>query len=335
MLEGKNPTVTKANIRHRNGRTNIWIEKSMSNKTPHERPREERFVARSYLVVPASDAHMVQKALASDSDQVVIDLEDAVAIAAKDEARRSLSDTLAAAAPGRVLVRVNAPGTPWCHLDISACAKLPAVHSIVVPKVSNAGDLAFVDRLISGIEAGGVRTTQLEVHALIETAEGLVNLNDIVNATPRLTAIVLGYADLAASLGLPQIPSTLASELWMSVQQRIVETARSAGIAPVTGPYLGVDDGSDFVDSITRTATVGFDGAWVIHPRQVDEVNVQFSPAPAQLERAKAIIEALAEAELTGRGAAALDGQMLDEAVALGARRLLSRARTTDAGVTV
>jgi citrate lyase subunit beta/citryl-CoA lyase len=282
--------------------------------------------ARSYLVVPGSDAHKVAKALASSADRVVIDLEDAVVSSAKDAARDSIAKLLGAIDPGRVLVRVNAPRSPWCHLDVIACASLDAVLGVVVPKVSNSGDLQFVDRLVAGAEAKRARPVGLEVHALIENAEGLANLADIVTASDLLTAITIGYADLAVSLGYLRPPRSLADRVWAPAQQAVVQSARAAGIAPINGPYLWVDDDLDYREGVAHAAGSGFDGTWVIHPRQIDFANTEFTPNLEQVGRALAVLAALVEAEYRGNGAASLDGQMLDEALALNARRILARA---------
>ena len=160
---------------------------------------------RSCLSVPGSSAAMLAKAPLRGADEVIIDLEDAVAASAKDEAR----DTVVAALREpqwegvSTSVRVNAPRTPWCHSDIVAMASAErGPGSIIVPKVESRGDLEFVDRLLDGAEAAAqTGRAPLRVQALIETAAGVARLDEIAGASPRLDALILGYADLSASLG--------------------------------------------------------------------------------------------------------------------------------------
>lgn len=284
---------------------------------------------RSVLSVPASDAHKSAKALASGADEVVLDLEDAVVAGEKDAARELLCRTLLAQpdrAAGRTSVRVNPPGSPWCHLDLAALAALPsAPASVVVPKVESAGDLAFVDRLLDGVEARCGRQVPLRVQALVESAAGLARVQEIAHASPRLEALVLGYADLAASLGMAGDPAT-RSELWLPAQSAVLVAARSAGLAAVDGPHLGVDVDDALRAAAARARDLGFDGKWAIHPRQLEHLNAVFTPTEPELAHARAVLDALDRGRDAGAGAVLLDGQMLDEAVAVAARRLLARS---------
>jgi len=278
---------------------------------------------RSCLSVPASSARMLAKAEGLSADEVVIDLEDAVAIAAKDEARTAAVDALVRWRGPGVAVRVNAPGTPWCHLDIAALAgQGELLRSLVVPKVESAGDLAFVDRLLDGVEAASGRARQLRLQALIETPAGLARVDEIAAASARLESLILGYADLGASLGG-------ARELddWLPAQHAVVVAARANGLQAIDGPHLGVADDERLRAAARRARDLGFDGKWVIHPAQIEAVNELFLPSEAELEHARAVIAALEAAEREGgRGAVALDGQMLDEAVRAAALRVLARA---------
>lgn len=286
---------------------------------------------RSVLSVPASDGRKMAKALGSDADQVVLDLEDAVEPGSKDRARELLVATLQALPDeqaARVTVRINPARSPWCHLDVAALAGLPVLPgSVVLPKVEGPGDLAFLDRLLDGVEAGAGRRCRIGVQALIETAAGLANLGETVRAGERLEALVLGYADLAASLGAAAVSGqTLA--LWLPVQSAVLVAARAAGVAAVDGPYLGVHVDAGFTAAAGRARDLGFDGKWAIHPRQVPALNEVFTPTPAQVEHARSVLDTLERGAREGAaGAVLLDGQMLDEAVAVGARRVLLQAR--------
>jgi citrate lyase subunit beta/citryl-CoA lyase len=272
---------------------------------------------------------MLAKAPTRGADEIVIDLEDAVAVSAKDEAR----DTVIAALADDVWqgvscsVRVNAPRTPWCHADIGALAssdRRPA--SIVVPKVESAGDLAFVERLLDGIEAAHPGGAPMRVQALIETAKGVSNVQEIAAASPRLDALILGYADLSASIGRAA-GAAAPLDSWLAIQDQILLAARANDIAAIDGPYLGIAVDEGFTAAAERARDMGFDGKWAIHPAQVPALNALFTPTGEEVDRARAVIAALEEAERTGgAGAVALDGQMLDEAVRVAALRVLARA---------
>jgi citrate lyase subunit beta / citryl-CoA lyase len=279
---------------------------------------------------------MLGKAPGLGADELIVDLEDAVAASAKDDARALVAERLASPewAGVAVSVRVNAPRSPWCHLDLAALAALPSQPAaVVVPKVESAGDLAFVERLLDGAEAaaaaaGAARTRPLRIQALIETAAGLANLREIAAATPRLEALILGYADLAASLG-----ASRGLDAWLPAQHAIVVAARAHGLQAIDGPHLGVKVDDAFAAGTDRARELGFDGKWAIHPAQVAALNEAFTPGEDEIARARAVLDALARAERDGgAGAVALDGEMLDEALAAAARRTLARAGATADG---
>jgi citrate lyase subunit beta/citryl-CoA lyase len=285
---------------------------------------------RSCLSVPGSSASMLAKAPQRGADEVIIDLEDAVATSAKDEARETVVAALAEPQYEgvRTAVRVNAPRTPWCHLDVVAMASLergPA--SIIVPKVESAGDLAFIDRLLDGVEAsaGGARAP-MRVQALIETAAGVARLDEIAGASARLDSLILGYADLSASLGRTA-GARAELDSWRAIQDAVLVAARTHDVLAIDGPFLGIAVDDDFMAAASRVRDMGFDGKWAIHPAQVAALNELFTPSEEEVSHAQAVLAALEEAERSGgAGAVALDGQMLDEAVRVAALRVLGRA---------
>ncbi|MFJ7724246.1 HpcH/HpaI aldolase/citrate lyase family protein, partial [Rhodococcus erythropolis] len=173
--------------------------------------------------------------------------------------------------------------------------------------------------------AGGHHTT---LQALIETPLGVQNADSIARATPRLQAAIIGYADLGAALGRSR---SALPEHWLAVQDRILIACRAAGVAAIDGPFLGITDDDAFRRAAHWTSALGFDGKWVIHPAQIDSATTAFTPSDDAVNDARRVLTALEEAETLGSGAAQLDGQMLDEAVAVAARRTLARAE----GVTV
>lgn len=276
---------------------------------------------RSCLCVPGSSPRMIDKALASDADEVVVDLEDAVTLDAKEEARAIAVAALEATPLARrVAVRVNAVGTAWCHLDLIALASSSRVpDSIVVPKVSGAGDIAFVERLLLGL-ASATGTPPPRLQALIESAGGLLEAPAIAAASPLMEALIVGYADLAADLGRP-----LATASWSATRDRILWAARASALRAVDGPYLEVTDDAGFEDAVSDALTAGFDAKWVIHPQQIARVNEAFTPSDAQLTWAHQVLDTLDQAARAGLGAVSLDGSMLDEAVAVSARRILAK----------
>jgi citrate lyase subunit beta/citryl-CoA lyase len=285
------------------------------------------FSRRACLVVPASAERMVAKARDLAVDEVVLDLEDAVVPAAKPTARaRALAALEAGFAAGGVAVRINAPGGPWAHrdlIDIGGAHRRPA--SVVVPKVQSPADLAFVDRLLDGVEREAGHRLPLRVQALIETATGLERLPEIAIASPRLDAIVLGYADLGASLGRSR-SGAANLDLWLTVQDRLLAAARAAGLQAIDGPFFRLDDATGLRAASERTAQLGFDGKWAIHPSQLEVVTAAFTPPPDEVERAQAVLAALETAGRDATGAVDLAGEMVDEAMRAAAQRTLIRA---------
>jgi citrate lyase subunit beta/citryl-CoA lyase len=278
---------------------------------------------RSCLSVPGSSERKLAKAATLEVDEIVIDLEDSVPARHKEDARAAAVHALSAWAGPAVAVRVNAARLPWCHLDVAAVA---AVHdprvSIVLPKVEGPGDLAFLDRLLDGVEAGAGGGPPMRVQALIETAAGLARAQEIAHASERLDALILGYADLAASLGASRTPET-----WLYAQDVVLVAARAAGLQAVDGPHLGIEPDADFEAAAARARDLGFDGKWAIHPSQLETLNRLFTPTAEEVRDARTVLAALERAESQrGEGAVAVEGAMVDEAVALAARRVLARA---------
>jgi citrate lyase subunit beta / citryl-CoA lyase len=271
---------------------------------------------------------MLAKAGGLPMDEVVIDLEDAVAPAAKDEARANVVSALAGGQLDgcTVAVRINGLDTPWCHRDIVALADRPAANAVttlVVPKVQAPDDIAWVVRLLDAIGAGA---REIGLQALIETADGLRRAGEIGQAGPRLEALILGYADLRASLGRPA-DAAEAPERWSFAQETVLVAARAGGLQAIDGPHLRVDDPAGLQAWAAGARALGYDGKWAIHPSQLDTLNATFSPTPEELERAQSIVAALGQAEAdAGRGAVMLEGEMIDEALRKQALQVLARA---------
>jgi len=263
---------------------------------------------RACLTVPASSERLLAKARTLPADEVIVDLEDAVAPAAKDTARDLAAAALCAGSIGRTsALRVNARATPWWEDDLrAAAAARPDV--VVLPKVESPDDVSAAAELLP---AG------IGLEAQIETARGLAAVDEIAACGHGLEALVLGPADLAASLGLPVL--TIGAGVSDHVLARVVSAARAFGLQAIDGPYGRLGDDLGLVLSARRALAHGCDGKWVIHPRQIEAVNLLFTPSPAEVARARRILEA------TG-GAARFEGELVDEASRRLAESLLSRA---------
>ncbi len=265
---------------------------------------------RSYLFVPAERPERIAKALAGGADVVVVDLEDAIAPAAKEAARRTLRDTLHGVAPNpRLLVRVNGADTPWFAEDLAACA-VPAVAGVMLSKAGYADDLADLRRALP----------DKPIVALVETAEGFDRLREIARAA-GVVRLAFGTIDFQLDLGIGGDDDAL-----LAFRSRFVFESRLAQLAPpVDGVTTAIDDNGRIEHDALRSRRTGFGAKLCIHPRQVEVVNRSFSPSPAELDWAQRVVDAMDRA---GGAAVAVDGKMVDRPVLLRAQALLRQRRT-------
>jgi citrate lyase subunit beta/citryl-CoA lyase len=272
---------------------------------------------RAVLVAPASDERKARKALASRADEVVLDLEDAVTPERKDSARKIAVELVREFGVVRpVSIRINSLLTDWAADDLEACADFgPELGSVVVPKVESPEQIREVIHHLGDSTAG--------IQALLETPRGILAATEICTSSDRLQAVILGYADLAATLGRSVPPP---QHSWNVVQDLILLAARAAGVAVVDGPHLTIVDDDGFRSAKVWVRDLGFDGTWVIHPAQIEGALEAFTPGATQIADARRVLAALEDAAARGAGAAELDGRMLDEALAVSARRVLSKA---------
>ena len=177
--------------------------------------------------------------------------------------------------------------------------------------------------MLGSLESEVARDHRIEVQGLVETARGLMQLADIIDGPDRLSSLIIGYADLGASLGRP---SAVEDSAWIPARHQVLTAARAAGVDAIDGPYLGVADDADFQDATRGSAAFGFDAKWVIHPRQIGTVNHAFTPSSEAVAYADRVVATMADAAQAGRGAVQLDGQLLDEAMVRSARRVLAKA---------
>lgn len=279
---------------------------------------------RSSLSVPGSSERMLEKAIGLEADEVVADLEDAVAPEAKQAARELVASFLerAESVVPAIAVRVNTLGGPWGERDIVEVVSRagPQIGSLVLPKVECAEDISGVDRLLDKL---GPQAEGVAMQALIETAAGLLRVGEIAATSTRLEALILGYADLAASLG--RTSAAAAPESWLYAQETVLIAARSYGLQAIDGPYLEIRDDAGLRRRVAHVRTLGFDGKWAVHPEQLAIINLEFTPGPEELARAHAILDALRSAG--GRGAVEFHGAMIDEASRKQALEVVARAR--------
>jgi len=285
------------------------------------------FIRRSQLVTPAASERVIAKALALECDSLVLDLEDAIAPGAKAEARavlrRALADAASARDPRRELgVRVNGLDSPWCLDDLLALQGLP-IDTVVVPKIHRAEDLVTFDHLLRQLElrGGAAQALGLTLQPLIESAAGLENAAAIARASPRCVSLIFGVGDFMADTGVD-----LSSPLLPGARCRIVTAAAAAGLPAIDHVHPAIADTEGLLVAARESRALGFAGKWAIHPRQLAPIHAAFSPSPEELANARRIVDAYEAALREGRGAIAVDGRLVDEAVLKTARRHLALA---------
>jgi citrate lyase beta subunit len=301
--------------------------------------RADVHLQRSVLATPGSNSRMIARALASDADVVMIDLEDAVAPDAKAAARPTVADALREGDwRGRPRTfRMNALDTPWFVRDLVEVIEGAGgqVDRIVVPKVGRPEDVHTVATILSSLEVAAGERHPIALETQIESAAGLAHCEAIATASPRVEALVFGPGDYAASVRMPLaaigMPDRWDAEYpghrWDYPLQRVLVAARAAGVRAIDGPYADFRDHDGFRRSCLIARALGYDGKWCIHPDQVPIANEVFTPDETELSWAREVLAANAEAEREGRGSFSLHGQMVDAATLRMARATLARAR--------
>lgn len=274
---------------------------------------------RSVLYVPGSNARALEKGAALPVDALILDLEDAVAPSAKEEARAAV---LAAVARGfghrEVAIRVNGPWTPWGEADLAASARSGA-DAVVLPKVESAAAVREAER---GLDAVGA-PPGLRLWCMIETPRGVLSAAEIAGASPRLSCLVAGTADLVKDLRARHTPGR--AEVLPSLSLLLL-AARAHGLAALDGVHLDLADGAGFEAACRQGRDLGFDGKTLIHPKTVEAANRIFSPSDEEVAAARRTIRAHAEAEAAGKGVAVVDGRLVESLHVEGARRIVALA---------
>lgn len=277
------------------------------------------------LFVPATSGRKLDKAFAGPADGVIVDLEDAVATAEKAQAREAAATFLGTPRGKSTFLRVNALATPFCYEDLLTAAAA-AINGIVLPKAESAADIATVDWLLTQLETrAGKPPGSIELTPILETAKGIAAAGTIAAASPRIRRLAFGAVDLALDMDVE-----LEDDAGAINQARFALTlaSRVAGLErPLDTVFTDIADTAGLEASSRRACAMGFGGKACIHPAQIEIVNAVFSPSDAELNRARAIVDAFDAAEAAGLAAVSVDGIMVDYPVVLKARRTLERGR--------
>ncbi len=300
-------------------------------------PNARRRLQRSELAVPGSNPSLFDKAAASDADYVFLDLEDAVAPGDKEEARTNVIDALGdidwRERGKTVSVRINGIDTHYMYRDVVDVVEKAGGHldTILIPKVGVPADVYLVDAMVTQIETAMGLDGRIGLEALIETTLGMANVEAIAISSNRLEAMHFGVADYAAScrartMVIGGLNPDYPGDQWHSALSRILVACRAYGLRPIDGPFGDFNDPDGYLLGARRAAALGYEGKWAIHPSQIALANDVFSPPPDEIERARRILGALDEAAADGRGAAQLDGRMIDAASARMAENIVATA---------
>jgi len=282
---------------------------------------------RSCLAVPGSSPRFLEKAKTLNSDQVFLDLEDACAPLAKPEARKNIVAALNEGGWNDRLrvVRVNDWTTHWTYRDVIEVVEGAGANldCIMLPKVQDAAQVVALDTLLTQIEKTmGYEVGKIGIEAQIENAKGLINVDEIAAASPRIETIIFGPADFMASINMKSLVvgalhPDYPADPFHYILMRILMAARANDVQAIDGPFLQIRDTDAYREVAKRSAMLGFDGKWVLHPGQIDIANEVYSPSQEDYDHAELILDAYEyfTSEAGGKkGSAMLGDEMIDEA---------------------
>lgn len=289
---------------------------------------------RSELSTPGSNEHMLRKAADSQADLVLLDLEDAVSPDAKAEARIHVIEALTTLDWGKKTraVRVNNLESEYAYQDIITVVEEAGeqLDILILPKIKEARDVWWVDVLLTQIEKRLHRTRPIMLEAFIEEVEAMLHVEEIARASSRLEALIFGPGDYSASQGVDSrgIDGSFAiyPDTWYYARNRIAIAAHAAGIDAIDGAFANFKDPEGYRRECLRARALGFVGKWTIHPSQIEIANEIFSPTPDEIAEARKIDSAYHEAQERGVGAIAVDGKMVDAAIARSIQNTLRKA---------
>ncbi|HLI55321.1 MAG TPA: CoA ester lyase [Acidimicrobiales bacterium] len=300
--------------------------------------RSRRLPRRSCHAVPGSSEKFLAKAPSLGADMYFLDLEDAVAPLEKETSRARVVDAVKGQDWGEAVlcVRVNAWDTRWTYGDVIEVVGGAGqrLDEVMLPKVQNAAQVVALDLLLTQVEVNhGLPPGHIGIEAQIETAQGLINVEEICAASPRLETVILGPVDMSASMGMPSLSGGLAipeypGDYFHYVFVKILMAGRANGLQVIDGPYVKVRDLEGFRDYSRRTQILGFDGKWSLHPDQVGILNEVFSPTQEQFDKAWQVLESYRQAtEGDRKGAVMFGDEMIDEASRKVAATLVARGQ--------
>ena len=285
---------------------------------------------RCQLFGPGSRPAIFEKMAGSAADVINLDLEDSVAPSDKDQARANIIEAIGDLDWGRkhLSVRINGLDTPYWYRDVVDLLEKASdrIDQIMIPKVGCAADVYAVDALVTAVETAMGRAKPIQFEVIIESAAGIAHVEEIAASSPRLTAMSLGAADFAASMGMATtgIGGTQDnyymiregqkhwSDPWHWAQAAIVAACRTHGVLPVDGPFGDFSDDDGFRAQALRSTTLGMVGKWAIHPKQVALANEVFTPSDAAVAEARDILAAMEDAKSRGEGATVYKGRLVD-----------------------
>lgn len=292
--------------------------------TPPARPN------RCQLFGPGSNTKLFLKMAASAADVINLDLEDSVSHSDKDRARANVIEAINTIDwnTKTLSVRINSLDTPYWYRDVVDLLEQTGdrLDQIMIPKVGNAADIYAVDALTTAVETAKVRAKRINFEVIIESAAGLINVNEIAASSPRMIAMSLGAADYAASMGMQTTgiggtqdnyymlhgDTRHYADPWHLAQTAIVAACRTHGILPVDGPFGDFSDDEGYRAQSRRSATLGMVGKWAIHPKQIGLANEVFTPSAEAVTEAHEILAAMAKATANGEGATVYKGRLVD-----------------------
>src|SRR3954452_16282291 len=317
-------------------RVRVGID-TMRSRYPSPMSERSRYLPRrSCLSIPGSSEKMLAKGPNLGADMVFLDLEDAVAPLEKPAARDKIINAINTLDWGDTVlcVRVNAWDTEWTYRDVIAIVEGASerLDELMLPKVENAAQVQALDMLLTQIEKSTGRQSRVGIEAQIETARGLINVDEICAASDRLETIIFGPADFAASTEMPvltggvQIPE-YPGDHFHYVFARILMAGRANGLQVIDGPFLKIRDLDGLRDYAMRTRILGYDGKWSLHPDQVGVINEVYTPTQEQYDDAFDLLEAYDKATTEGdrRGAVMFGDEMIDEASRKMANKFVTR----------
>lgn len=279
---------------------------------------------RTYLFTPGNHPRRVEKALSLDTDVVILDLEDAVALAEKVKTRDIVRETLKLPRDVAVIVRVNAYDTPFCYGDLCAVV-CPELDGIMLPKLESVADLKSVEWLIGNLELQqGMEPGAIDLIPIIETAKGQANIRDMVQCGSRVKRFAFGAGDYTRDLGMDW--SMGEAEL-LPIRSEMVMASRLGGLEPpIDTVYIHIKEHDAFAASCETVRALGFQGKLCIHPDQIGPANTAFTPTSESIAWSEKIVAAFAEAEAAGVASIQIDGYFVDYPIVEKARRTVAMA---------